>query len=204
MMRVYSAAWRVCLTNVSNALVARSMKPGLFGENARNTSRSMPSASASNRNFLRSVMNVFISSKPPKSDALTAQRHSSAVGVLASPSSLINGVFDLTPILHCLTFVGFSQGNDPHRTIPHRIYTHMQPVANVSIGQATLLSIVKSRIRNVHTALPFQQHYIAQRQPVLGAVLRILFFIPNNLHPAQPIPVRVNATLTRPTKRGVK
>jgi hypothetical protein len=178
----HSAACRPARAADSSAAVARSMKPGLLGAKGRKVSRAIPACSAACRKRARSSTNLAAVMKLGKSVALTAQFHSSFVGVLASPSASIRGCFTRCAMVPYLTTVGLSQRDDAHCIAAQRIGTSVEPPKNAPICKPARFAIVVSGVGDDLRPRPIQPRRVGQRQPMLAPVLRILHRIPLELH----------------------
>ncbi len=65
-----------------------------------------------------------------------------------------------------------------------------------------IFAVILPIINDFQSLMPIQQNCLLQRQPMLAQIFCIFLIIP--FHPPQPIPIRINATLTTPTNRGPK
>jgi hypothetical protein len=195
-MEGHSAAWRADFARSSRKSAARSRKPGLPGPSGRKTARSIPCASTFCRNSDRRFRNsTTCSVSPPKSSVLTDHAHSSAVGVRASPSSSIRGVYLRRAMIPYLTLVSFSQRDDSQTTVTVSKDTDVQTPVEWGKARHSDFAIGKSRIDDVGPYSPIQPYSFSKRQPMLGKVLRVLRFVPFEVHTAEPMRGVVNQPL---------
>ena len=195
-MMAYSAACLTCFTSASIASVARSIKPGFDGAKDRNASRSIPSCSAMAKKASRSFRNDALPRCPPKSSDRTAQRKSSSVNPLTSPSASVSGGRSRYAICHHLTFVGFSQRNDSPVLLSAHVDTDKKPRSKPSISNYSDLTVIVTNVDEIKTNTPIQMHRLRQRNPMFRTVGRILRLIPFNIHRSQITARMVNTPLT--------
>lgn len=195
-MAGYSAACCVVSSTGPRAVATRSSNPGFVGPNCRKYSGESPAPAPAFRIAMRRALNACTAWIDPKSATFIAQSHSSAVGVLASPSASIRGGLGFAAISFYLTIVGFSQGNDPKRFVTQRVDADVQAISKAGIGDNSIFPIVCAQILHFCPVGPIQTDSLGQRNPMFRAVGLILRLIPVKLHTPQLGTARVSAQLT--------
>jgi hypothetical protein len=182
----YSAACRADFAKSSSISAARSRKPGLPGESGRKMALSMPRASTSCRNSARRFRNsTTLIVSPSKSSVLTDHARSSAVGVRASPSSSIRGVYLRRAIVPYLTLVRFSQRDDAKTRVAFGEHADVQTPVKAGVTDKPHFTKCLAQVDDDNPQRPIQPYRVGQRQPVLGAVGGILRNVPLKLHAAK-------------------
>jgi hypothetical protein len=186
MTRGYSAASPAAFGKGPKAAAMRSSKPGFVGAKGRNTSRGIPSDSAARRISARRVRNSTTwNVSPPKSSVLTDQAHSSGVGVRASPSLSISGLYLWRAMVPYLTLIGFSQRDDSNSAFTVSEDANVQTSIEKGDARYSDFAIGMARVNHVDANCPVQPRRIGQRQPVLFPVRRVLRLIPFERHASE-------------------